>query len=122
MFSDPNTTTVRLDEDDGAIVAMRTIAEGSIVRREMPDGRVVSRKPILAQVLVFDGERATSETTLVFPEALQRTIEQAPEFAIGTLRKNPHPKRSDWSLWELEKVEDADAKAQAKAAFAELVS
>ena len=88
----------------------------------MPDGRVVSRKPILAQVLVFDGERATSETTLVFPEALQRTIEQAPEFAIGTLRKNPHPKRSDWSLWELEKVEDADAKAQAKAAFAELVS
>ncbi len=120
MFSDPNTTTVRLDELDGAIVAMRKLADGSTVRREMADGRVVARKPILAQVLVFDGEQAVSETTLVFPEALQRTIEQAPQFAIGTLRKNPHPKRSDWTLWELEKLEE-DAKAQAEAAFTAIV-
>ena len=27
MFSDPNTTTVRLDDVDGAIVAMRKIAD-----------------------------------------------------------------------------------------------
>lgn len=117
MFSDPNSTTIRLDEIDGAIVAMRKLADGSTVKREMPDGRTVARKPILAQVLVFDGTKATSETTLVFPEALQRTIEQAPDFAVGTLRKIPHPKRADWSLWELAKLEDEDVKAQAIDAF-----
>lgn len=116
MFSDPNELTTRLDELDGAVVAMRKLADGGNVTREMPDGRSVTRQPLLAQVLVFDGGRAVAETTLVFPDSLKKTIEQADGFVVGTLVKAPHPKRSDWSLWQLETLEEP-VRSQAIEAF-----
>ncbi len=116
MFSDPNELSVRIDELDGAIVAMRKLADGGKITREMPDGRSVTRQPLLAQVLVFDGERAVAETTLVFPDSLKQAIEQAPGFVVGTLHKGEHPRRSDWSLWTIESLEEP-VRSQAIEAF-----
>ncbi len=115
-FTDPNELTVQLSDLDGAVVAIKKIADGATVTRTMDDGRNVTRTPILCRILAHDGEKATAESTLVFPESLIRTIEQAEEYAIGRLAKNDHPTKADYKIWELSTI-DAATKALVMDAF-----
>ncbi len=122
MFNDPNALTVRLDDLEGAIVAIKKLAAGASVTRTMPDGRVVTRNPLLAEVLVFDGENASRETTLVFPESLQRTIEQTPDYVVGILSLDPHPKTDGHTLWQIHPVTDEAKRTAAVSAFEAITS
>ncbi len=120
MFSDPNALTVQLSDLDGAIVAMRKIKDGRTVTRTLEDGTTVSGQPVLTEVLVYNGETAQSETTLVFPKSLQETIEGASGYVVGRLAKEDHPSKPGWQLWQLNPIE-GETKEQAVAAFEAIV-
>ena len=106
MFQDPNELTARLDDFNGKVVALRKLADGSEVTREI-EGQSVTRTPILVQAVVVSGNTATSHTTLIFPDALIKTVSDANGFVLGKLVKQEHPKNPEWTLWVLETISGA---------------
>jgi hypothetical protein len=119
-FSRPQSPSITLADVDGLVVGIKKLADGSAVTRKMPDGKNVTRTPILCSVLVLEDGGARPETTLVFPASLQRPIEQAAgSYVIGRISKGSHPTNDAWTLWDLEDLDDAEYDEAAQA-FAEL--
>lgn len=117
MFNDPFTISVRLDELDGQVVALRKTGDGSPVTRQMDDGRKVTSTPIRAEVLVYANGSVKKEHTLIFPESLQETVEAAaPGYALGTVTKEDHPSKAGWTIWTVQKL-DGPERDEAVAAF-----
>jgi hypothetical protein len=107
QYNDPTALTIRLDELDGAIVAIRKVGVGNAVRRRMSDGKKATRVPYLCELQVYRGksEDAEQHTTLVFPETLQSAIDAHPDGQLGRLTVVPHPNgKTGWTMWQLEPV------------------
>lgn len=123
MFVRPNELTITLAELDGLPVAFRWLADGNVVRRTMSDGTTVEQTPILVDVLVYEKGAARKETTLIFPDSIKDTVNQAGRgsFVFGKVSKDVHPKNDEWTLWALHTLSDKE-EVKVLAAFGSLIN